>query len=263
MVFAKVRAGNRPCNEEQNMARLRKELSKAADGRLKTYSLAAMAAGVGALALVHPAEAQVVVTQTNLQLNSGGSVPIDLNNDGVTDFILAIEHNGYDHGFYGSFGAMPVTGGKVMAGTRGTLGAYASALGIGAVIGPSAHFSSSAGRGVTMVERSVGFVSASTANTVYGNWGNASYKHLGVKFLISGETHYGWIQMSTDTVAGMTATIEAYAYEVQANKKVTIGTTADKAEVRTEPETKTVTIDRGPALGMLALGADGLEMWRR
>jgi len=215
--------------------RRRSELSKVTDGRLKTYSLAALAAGVGALAMAQPAESQVVITTTSIQLNSDGSVPIDLNNDGVTDFILAIEHNGYDHGFYGSFVAMPVTGGKVMAGTHGSKGAYASALGNGAVIGPSAHFSSSAGRGVTMVERSEGFVSASTQNTVYGNWGNASNKYLGVKFLINGETHYGWIQMSTDTVDGMTATIEAYAYEVQANKKVTIGIAGDAAESRTKP----------------------------
>ena len=97
---------------------------------------------------------------------------------------------------------------------------------------------------------------------MYGNWGNASYKYLGVRFLISGETHYGWIQMSTDTVNGMTATIEAYAYEVQANKKITIGSTAD-AELRTAPEATKVTNSRGPSLGMLALGSDGLNMWRR
>jgi hypothetical protein len=243
--------------------RKRSELSKVTDERLKKYSLAAMAAGVGALALAQPADAQVVVTSTSIQLNSGGSVSIDLNNDGVTDFILAIEHNGYDHGFYGSFVAMPITGGKVMAGTRGTLGAYASILGNGAVIGPSAHFSSSAGRGVTMVERSVGFVSASTQNTVYGNWGNANNKYLGVRFLINGETHYGWIQISTDTVAGMTATIEAYAYEVQANKKVTIGSTAKAAEGRTAPDAPTAARNRGPSIGMLALGSAGLNLWRR
>jgi hypothetical protein len=245
------------------MAKFKKELSKAADGRLKTYSLAAMAAGVSALALVQPAEAQVVVTSTNIQLNPNGSVSIDLNNDGVTDFILADNFDGYGHGFYGSFVAIPVTGGKVMAGTHGSKGAYASALGIGAIIGPSAHFSSSAGRGEALIERSVGFVSASTANTVYGNWGNASNKYLGLKFLINGQTHYGWIAMNTNTVGTMSATIVAYAYEIQANKKITIGSTADAAEVSPAPAAKTMASDRGPSLGMLALGADGLNMWRR
>jgi hypothetical protein len=243
--------------------RRRSELSKATNGRLKTYSLAAMAAGVGALAMAQPAEAQVVVTSTSIQLTAGGSVSIDLNNDGVTDFILVDNFDGYDHGFYGSFVAIPVTGGKVMAGTHGSKGAYASALGNGAVIGPSAHFSSSAGRGEALIERSVGFASASTVNTAYGNWGNASNKYLGVKFLINGETHYGWIQMNTNTVGSMSATIVAYAYEIQANKKVTIGSAADAAEVRTSPAAKIVASNRGPSLGMLALGTDGLNMWRR
>jgi hypothetical protein len=62
--------------------------------------------------------------------------------------------------------------------------------------------------------------------------------------------------MSTDTNKSISATITAYAYETDANKKVTIepsGDAADEAAVN----------NRGPALGMLALGADGLKMWRQ
>jgi hypothetical protein len=235
------------------------DLSKATESRLKAYSVAAMTAGVSALALTQPAEGKVVVTNTNIQIDRFGTATIDLNNDGINDFSFLNGGGGYDHSFYGSFVAVPLTGGKVVAGVRGSQGAYASVLGQGAVVGPSAHFSSSAGRGQALIERSIGFVSASTVNTPIGPWNNISSQYLGVKFLINGETHYGWIQMSTDTNLSISATITAYAYETVANQKVTIGSTANAAE-HARAAAKS---NRGPALGMLALGANGLGMWRR
>lgn len=239
------------------------KLSKAADRQLKTYAAAAIAAGVSALALAQPqpVEAEVVVTDTRIEIYKFGSVSIDLNNDGTTDFTLSNGGGGYDHSFYGSFAAIPLTGGKVIAGRSGSQGAYASVLANGAVVGPSAQFSSAAGQGQVLIERSVGFVSASTVNTVFGKWGNASNQYLGVKFLINGKTHYGWIQMSTNTVGSISATITAYAYETDANTAITIGSTADGTEKASAPAA--TTSNRGPALGMLALGADGLGMWRR
>jgi hypothetical protein len=236
------------------------EWSKATEGRLKAYSVAAMAAGVSALALAQPAEGKVVVTNTNIQIDKFGSVSIDLNNDGTTDFTLSNGGGGYDHSFYGSFGAIPLTGGKVIAGRSGSQGAYASALANGAIVGPSAQFSSAAGQGQVLIERSVGFVSASTVNTAFGKWGNASNQYLGVKFLINGKTHYGWIQMSTKTMGSISATITAYAYETDGNTAITIGSTADGTEKANAPAA--TTSKRGPALGMLALGADGLGIWR-
>ena len=51
--------GKCPCDKENKMAkRKRSELSKATDRRLKTYTVAAIAAGVGALALAQPAEGE-------------------------------------------------------------------------------------------------------------------------------------------------------------------------------------------------------------
>jgi hypothetical protein len=230
--------------------------SKATDGQLKAYSTAAIAAGVSALALAQPAEGKVIVTQTNIQIDRYQSATIDLNNDGTNDFSFINGGAGYDHSFYGTFAVRPLTGGKVVAGVRGSQGAYASVLAQGAVVGPSAKFSSSAGRGQALIERSTGDASATVSNAPYGPWTNISTQYLGVRFLINGETHYGWVQMSTDTNKSISATITAYAYETDANKKVTIepsGDAADEAAVN----------NRGPALGMLALGADGLKMWRQ
>jgi hypothetical protein len=251
------------------MKRKGSDLSKSLDGRLKTYSLVAMAAGASALALAQPAEAEVVVTKTNTQITFGSSASFDLNGDGVADFTLSNNGVGYDHSFYGSFFAIPLTGGKVVAGTRGPQGAYASALINGAVVGPSAHFSSSAGRGQAIVERSTGNASSFTTYKYFGNWGNLTDRFLGVRFLIDGETHYGWIRITTGWKGRIQATVTAYAYETVANKKITINYTgegvaqdADSPDAVSHAEAITLPNRRGPSLGMLAQGADGLAHWR-
>ena len=51
-----------------------------------SYSLAATAAGVGLLAAV-PANAEVVYTPVNVTI-ARGQLPIDLNADGINDFLL-------------------------------------------------------------------------------------------------------------------------------------------------------------------------------
>ncbi len=55
-------------------------------------------------------------------------------------------------------------------------------------------------------------------------------RYLGVKFLISGQTHYGWIRLTVITEPrGMSATITGYAYETIANKPIKAGQTSEAA----------------------------------
>ena len=53
-------------------------LSETLEQRLRSYSIAAAAAGVGMLALAHPAEAEVVITHKVIPVN-GTAVSIDIN----------------------------------------------------------------------------------------------------------------------------------------------------------------------------------------
>jgi hypothetical protein len=225
--------------------------------RMHLYSAAALTAGVGMLALAQPAEGSVVITSANITISPGAPVTIDLNKDGIQDFQFSASRGGYDHSFYQTVVVRPLTGGRVVGGNRGSLGPYASALAIGANIGPSAHFSSSPGRQQLLIERSNGFVSGSTQYTLYGKWGNVTNKYLGVKFLIKGAVHFGWVRI---TMTRTTGTITEYAYETVANKKITttaaaVGTNEAKVE---SPASK-----RGASIGMLAMGVDGLSLWRR
>jgi hypothetical protein len=240
------------------------------DRRLNLYSSAAVAAGVGLLALASPAEGSIVVTNTNIACNPGSSVAFDLNGDGKNDFSCAVAIGGYDHSFYATLAITPLTGGKVIGGARGTLGPYGSALASGANIGGSGHFSSSGIRQQVTIERSNGAQSGPTSSyKPYGQWAPGTNKFLGVRFLINGATHYGWIRLTIsrtimlDGAIRLSATITEYAYETTANKTITAGATAAASARTDHQQQQQLASNKGPSLGMLALGSGGLSMWRR
>ena len=135
---------------------------------------------------------------------------------------------------------------------------YASALKRGARIGSSDNFLS-AGQGEAL---EVSFTTGGGGHHLIGKWdGDPKNRYLGVRFVIDGKMHYGWIRVSvnTDKVHGMTAQITGYAYETVPNKAIVAGTTGVAAEVLGEDGKS----QAGPSLGMLAVGADGLQLWRR
>lgn len=247
--------------------------SKNIDRQMKLYAAAALAAGVGMMALAQPAEGEVIVTKKNIPIpvsQYGGTqylVPVSLNNNGITDFSFSLYSFAY-HSAFRDLTVYPREGGAVVAKVE-TTGErpLASELARGAKIGPSAVFSSD---NVTSIEGShanFGYRSGKSyySKSFVGNWGNnAKNSFLGVRFLINGETHYGWIRLTvmTATKGAMSATITGYAYETVANKVIKAGTatsTASSAGTQAGVRSKA----GNASLGMLAAGADGLPMWRR
>ncbi len=233
--------------------------------RLGVYAAAAAAAGVSLLSLAQPADGSVVVTSANVTIGLGTPVSIDMNADGKSDFEFFILQGGYDHSFYKTLAVAPLTGGKVVGGARGPIGPYGSALASGANIGGTAHFSSSVARGQVTIERTNGSVSGSSRYTPYGQWGvSAVYHYLGVRFLINGTTHYGWIKMYvTRGSSGFQGFISEFAYETVAGKTIAAGATAAAAQRQASREEVARIRSRGPSLGMLAAGAEALPVWRR
>jgi hypothetical protein len=238
--------------------------SKTFDQRMKLYSIAAAATGVSVLALAQPSNAEVVITRKTIPLtpstNGPVNVPIDLNRDGIPDFSFSLTNFQY-HSRGGKIGIIPLQGGAVVGVPAERAPFYASALMRGAKIGPSAHFSS---KGLTVVERTYRpYVPSQSLQYLYGQWGgNPANRFVGVRFLIKGQTHYGWVRLSVDYAHfPMSGTITAYAYETVPNKRIFVGispASATKNIVR-----KQTRRSRGPSLGMLALGADGLARWIR
>jgi hypothetical protein len=237
-------------------------LSGFLENRLCQYSTAALVAGVSTLALTPAAEGTVVITRESLPIPVGQTVAVDLDHNGIDDFEFTLSSNPAGCNYSADLTIKTRPGGGVMD-TAGAPRPYASALLRGARIGPSAHFSSTQRQRVT-IERSQGLsCSGATRRNLYGNWGgNPPNRYLGVKFLIQGTPHFGWIRISVNFEERNpnSATITAFGYETIPGKKVLAGIAPQ--ELLT-PDAQSQAQAHAPSLGMLALGAEGLPLWRR
>lgn len=89
-----------------------------------------------------------------------------------------------------------------------------------------------------------------------GLFKNVQSKYLGVRFSLSGETHYGWVELSTqcyagDGIAQVYGTITGYAYNTIPNETITTGA---KFRSQTASE-QTKPLPRPGTLRALSLGA--------
>jgi hypothetical protein len=228
------------------------------------YSLAAAAAGVSVLALAAPATAEVVVTKAHLPVVPLVGVSLDMNHDGTPDFYFSLfSYKEFGRSFQCDLTVVPEHGAGVVA-TRPEQVAYVSALAQGAKIGPSARFTPDSSHDI--IENSFGAFTNGhlTSRFLLGKWANnPTNRYIGVKFLIDGETHYGWIRLNVTMSSGpmsIRGTITAYAYETEPNEPIYAGLTEEPTAEVQSPENRD---QAGPSLGMLALGAEGLPLWRR
>ena len=222
------------------------------ENRLLGYITAAGAAGMGLMAIAQPAEAKVVYTPlANVPLSS--LTTVDLNGDGVADVSFKLYETGY--------GALqiiyPLTGNSLV---EGSVNEQSGALPLAwrTRIGPNSPFSAREGRidGVDGCHSVCG---------KFGLWLHQVDKYVGVKFLISGQTHYGWIRM---TVQGaLSGYVSGYAYETVPNKPIIAGVTSGPdVALSGAPDTLPLFAlpEKQPqSLGMLARGTDGVAIWRR
>jgi hypothetical protein len=220
--------------------------------RLNSYALMAAAAGVGVVALTQPSQAKIVYTPTHHVIGKNGRYKLDLNHDKITDITLVDTYGCNTDYCYGRLSAIPA-GGNGVEGKKGFLSIpYAYALKHGALIGPKEPFS--------------GQLMASDNMGTLGQWLNVTNGYLGLKFKINGKTHYGWARLTvTDKNAVITAVLTGYAYETIPNKTIVAGQTKGPGDISIEQADAALTVPTPePAmLGLLAMGAPGLSIWRR
>jgi hypothetical protein len=244
--------------------RIKANLSEGSEHHLKSYSIAAAAAGVGLLALAQPAEAEVLYARRIIPIGST-PVSIDFNRNGAADF--QFQRNSYSVYHEGAFVTASVrspAGGGVVGelggGPRGDF--YASALDRGTKIGPLVHFNSGGGAVIERAIQPFCFCSSGTIE-LFGNWFEVSNRYLGVKFLIDGDTHYGWVRLTVTSGEGIfTAQIDGYAYETIPDKPIVAAAPPEDPSAESKIQQTGLSMSP-PSLGMLALGARGLALWRR
>jgi hypothetical protein len=219
---------------------------------LAAYIAAAGAAG--ALFLAPSAQAKVVYTATNTEISN---TQIDLNNDGIADYVITFHT--LDHTEFLTVAPL-VAGNSIHSNGHGD----AAAGFFGVPVGPGEKFRSGSGGtygwGVIMADR---FVYSVTS--FGGPWANAVNRYLGLKFVINGETHYGWARLSVGDWEGTgKVVLTGYAYETIANKPIIEGHTSGPEEAGSfAPAELLAPASTSASLGMLARGAETLTIWRR
>lgn len=182
---------------------------------LSRFAIAAILAGAGLLAAAWTAEAQVVYTPTNITI-SEGKYKLDLNNDGVTDFTIAVS-NGQNktppcQNHHYTVQETPSSDNGAES------SAYPAELVTGDQIGPSQSFY--AGRGVLL------YWHESCKIHSKGNWVLGQPGYLGLSFQLNGETYYGWAQLNITAGGGVaSATLTGYAYESTPGMPINAGQT--------------------------------------
>ena len=252
--------------------RIASQLSASVDQHLNFYALAASAAGVSLLALAQPSEAKIIYTKIHQVIDSNGIYPLDLNHDGIIDFLIQ-ERLAVNTGCGGYSGLWAKEAfGNAIAGNH----LAASALSKGAVIGPQQGFINSKGSlGEVMLEF---WSTIDGGGGSGGQWANASNRYLGLKFRIDGKVHYGWARLSVQLQSyKITSTLTGYAYETTPNKAIHAGQTRSLADdgmgsdltgadiLNPGPSTVKAAINAAQpeSLGQLALGIHRTSLWRR
>jgi hypothetical protein len=241
----------RPVRKPREMAQVSAGLNRS----LTAYALVAGAAGVSAVAMGQSADDNTIVyTPANIPFygsrRANFKIPLDLNQDGITDITIWAGGSGFSLGTASISYYDGTAGWYAPAGAGGIKRPLTKGMEIGSVKGFSPN-------GILI--RSV--LSHSGRREKHGCVGNFKDRtaYLGIRFPISGETHYGWVLLSTACAYGsgdVSGTVEGYAYNTVANQPIGAGQMQSKNASKQEAAIP-------GALEMLSLGAAGLPSRRQ
>jgi len=247
-----------------NQPRVAAKLSSTFNQALAAYMAAGAAACVGLMTAAQQAEAKVIYTPTYAKITD--FYYLDLNHDGIRDFVLWNVASCTSTACGAELMAYLSGGPNVVAG----IPSQASALRAGAVIGPAAQFP--AVSEMMMAEGAIHHRQGSSSQPPaewFGQFANGGKgvrdRYLGLKFVINGQTHYGWARFSVSIpnakVLNFTPVLTGYAYETEPNKPIVAGQETSAPTIGSLfPESLNTTTQ---SLGMLARGADAISIWRR
>jgi probable HAF family extracellular repeat protein len=168
----------------------------------------------------------IVYTPTNVTISGDGSIKLDLNHDGITDFTITAS-DGYSmcyfaNEFHGTDTLFPATGNGVVA-SNGSV----AALGSGTLVGSSDSFQTTQ----TLIGSFVFGPGFPPCLSYLRGWchGTISSKscsrtaYMGLEFKINGQVHYGWAYLEIYAAAPGTfnTTLKGFAYETVAGRAIT------------------------------------------
>jgi len=249
--MSKERRQSRPLKPRQSRG-AEMELRQPLAERLAAYALAAGAAGLAIMAGPQPADARIVYTPAHTYFGAVGEI-LDINNDGIADFSI----NQRFTSCCGWYAFLSVAGepGNGVVGRHIEPYNFASRLGRNVRIGTSKAFYR------TSNVRMGSFRSNTFSIRTNGPWLPGGGGFLGLEFQIDGQAHYGWARVLFVLTEGVhtpkyyQGLLTGYAYNTVPNQPLLAGQKIDAdtiGELPPQPAT----------LGLLALGAPGLDIWR-
>jgi hypothetical protein len=234
---------------------------------LSAYASAAVAAGVSLAAMAASAEAKIVYTPARTAIPLNGRLLLDLNHDGIADFILRNVEQGFSALSVGCAGTsqVPLPNGsacnypanQIWGRGQARLGnRFASALLAGFKVRPNKSYFTTPNYTFPAAMGFFGTYRDSTSTR--GQWLNTKNRYLGLQFVIKGQAHYGWarltvlVQQPSLRGRGIYAVLTGYAYETIPNKSILTGKTKGPDVITLDPAT----------LGHLAGGTSQIPAWR-
>jgi hypothetical protein len=201
---------------KRNLARLAPTIDK----QLLAYATAATAAGIGLLA--QPAAAKVVYTPASISIPlSDSGVHVDINNDGVSDFVFYHEFaqgHQYPEGAYQSgLLAYGSVAGNDVWGVQSKGVECAAVLPNGIKVGPGKPFAAEA----ALFSKAGSYTRGVSSHCKWHEANRGAF--LGLKFIVNGQTHYGWMHVTAGANNLDTPVINGYAYETVPNKPILTG----------------------------------------
>jgi hypothetical protein len=253
------------------------DLLQSVQRQINMYALAASAAGVSVLALTPPAVARIIYTPIHHVIGKNSSFYIDLNHDGIAEFLIinsafrvsqasvnllrALPNHDESAGVAGAFRSPDTF--AALALKRGTRISSAQRLySRGDMAGQCAHNTNLSS-----------FPCNSRSHNTTGYWVNVTDRYLGLMFTLHGKVHYGWARLSVQASKRrftLTATLTGFAYETIPGKSIKAGQIKEGAVDSSNDGLGSCSFLNNPiqdipqpaSLGALAMGAPGLAIWR-
>jgi hypothetical protein len=247
------------------------ELSESLQRRLNSYALAASAAGVAVLACAPPAEGAPVCHILKDTLSNTRNISFNPAGQARPPFQIAqtTYWSGTTYGQYFWWNRGFLTpnskNANVLLGSNG----YPASVLQGGSIGPGGKFGKGGSYGLLFsYGRGTRFSTKYGGGTKLKHRGNLNFSksenYFGFEFSLGGKTHYGWLRVhvtffhSRGDIRTQTIThLDAYGYENTPNTAIAAGSCSNAAEI------DTMAVTRKGSLGILALGSEGLSLWRK
>jgi hypothetical protein len=260
-----------PMSKSKGLSRVKTDVSDSLNKRLSAYALAAGAAGISLLSASTAAEARVIHEQINFPLYGNQTYDFNPAHQSGTPFFFVGTFLFFSSlTFWNRAFFQPNSAGASAVLSAGGLPAE---LAGGSVIGPRDNWGKGASYGMLFTYGPYG---GGTQSHHRGNFGKPGF--VGFRFTVSGKQHYGWVRLRFSIHLGPSGTkqttteIVDCAFETTPGKSIRAGQTKESPDQVSNltpyqgntPHSRAASlVSRRPAsLGMLAVGASGIPLWR-